>query len=342
MKKIFAKFALSIALISIALSINIGLANAGNEPVGETKSPVQILKEVGEKVKTTDGKQIIPNFDSTGQHPDAPANYEAGVGAATSPIYFALDIFRYAISGIAFVVVIIAAIKLVSTSSEEDAGKAKQSLIFGIIGLLIVQLADPIVKKMFFGEQGEAFEDIATAQLYAEGTVSYLRGIIGFIHLFLGSTAVLILIIRGFALVTSGGDEEQLTKAKKHVLYAIVGLGVVGLSEVVVRGFVFPDAGNKLPDTALGKALIVSITNYLSGFVAIISFLMLFYAGYQYVVSGGEEEVNEKVKKTVMGAAIGLLLSLAAFAIVNTFVTIGDQKLPATQQPETPQAEIIQ
>ena len=337
MNKFFAKLALSIALTSLALSINIGIAAAAS-----TSTPIEVLQSVGNEVKNDKGEQLIPGFIESGQHPDSAINVEPGVATITSPVYFAIDLFRYAISGIALIVIIITAVKLVSTSAEEDATKAKQGLLFGVIGLLIVQLADPIVKKMFFGEQGEAFGDIATTKLYAESTVSYIRGIVGFVHLFLGSVAVLTIVIRGFTLITSGGDEEELTKAKKHVLYAAVGLAVVGLSEVVVRGVVFPESGQKLPNIVLGKTLIVSITNYIAGFIAIISFVMLFYSGYQYVVSGGEEEVNEKVKKRVMSASIALILSLGSFAIVNTFIKIGDTELPATQQVETTQAEITQ
>ncbi|MEK7085491.1 MAG: hypothetical protein AAB953_00560, partial [Patescibacteria group bacterium] len=59
---------------------------------------------------------------------------------------------------------------------------------------------------------------------------------------------------------------------------------------------------------------------YISGFIAIFAFATLFYGGYRYVVSGGEDEVKEKVKKTIFGAVMALILALAAFAIVNTLV----------------------
>lgn len=333
MKKFLAKFGLLFILINLALTLNMEIAGAAptTTPTRAILSPSDMLKLVGEAVKNPGSADpIIKDFVSSGQHPDAPGDIEPGIGAVTSPIFFAIDLFRYAVSGIAFIIIIIAAIKLVSTSTDEEAAKAKNTLLVGIVGLLIIQLADPLVKKMFFGEQGEAFEDVATAQLYAEETVSYIRGIVGFLHLFLGAIAVLVIVIRGFTLVVSGGEEEAMTKAKKHIMYAVVGLAIVGLSEVVVRGFIFPESGTQLPDVGVGRTIIVSITNYLAGFVAILSFIMLFFSGYRYVVAGGEEEVTEKVKKTVLGAVIGLVLSLAAFAIVNTFVKIGEQPLPGT------------
>lgn len=309
-------------LATIVLAINVGVGELreaeaqietlpGNE---RAESPIEWLRKIGEDVGALDELR----------HPDAPPIYEEGVTAVTSPILFLIDLFRYVISGIAFIIVVVAAIKLIAYSSEEEAKKAKTTLLAGIAGLLVIQVADPVVKRMFFGELGEAFEDPATAELYAQETVSFIRGIIGFLHIFLGAVAVLVIVLRGFVLITSGGDEEQITKAKKHVLYAVLGLAVVGLSEVVVRGVIFPEAGEALPDVAMGRTILVSITNYISGFVAIASFVVLFYAGYYYVVSGGQEEANEKVKKIVMGAVIGLILALAAFAIVNTVLGVGE------------------
>ncbi len=292
-------------LASFALMINISVSYAA-----EAIDPLTEIESIG-------GETGLPEFQF-GQHPDAPIL--EGAGTALSPVYFVIDLFRYVMSGIALIVVIVYAIKMVSVSEEEDAKKIKTGLAFGILGLLVIQLADIIVKKMFFGEEGEAFENAAMSESFATDANSEIRGIIGFVELFLGAVAVLVIIVRGFTLIMNSGDEEALKKAQTHIIYAFVGLAAVGLSEVVIRGFVFPEAGQKLPDVDEGKRLIVMITNYLSSFVAIIAFIMLFYAGYRYVVAGSEEETSEKVKKIFIGSVIALVLALGAFAAVNTLV----------------------
>ncbi len=285
-------------------------------------SPLEQLQLVGDGT----GQQSF----TTGQHPDAPPDYaQPGVGTATSPIYFALDLFRYVVSGLALLVIVAQAIKLVSTANDEEAGKAKTTLIVGTMGLLIIQVADAAVKKMFFGEQGEAFESVSTTELYAEETTKYLRGIIGLVEIFVGAAAVLVIVIRGIMVITSVGEEEAITKAKKHIIYALVGIATVILSEVVVRGVIFPEAGKELPDVQAGRFILINIINYLSGFVAIMAFVGLFYGGYRYVMSAGDEEMNEKIKKLIIGALIALLLSLGAFALVNTVLDI-----PDTQEDE--------
>lgn len=329
MKNFLKKLALSLALVTLGLSINMAVVSAVT-PVGDPKvpAPIDYLQKIGKDTK-------LPNYVDTGIHPDAAVETKPGVATITSPIYFALDLFRYLISTIAFIYIIVSSVKLISTTSEEDATKVKEGLIMAVLGFLLIQVADVVVKKTFFGEQGQAFQDVATAKLYATETVNQIRGIIGFFEVFLGAVAVLVLVIRGFTLITSAGNEEDIGKAKKQVLYALAGLIVVGLSEVVVRGFIFPANGSQLPSTQVGIHLIVSITNFLVGFVAIASFVMLFYGGYSYVTSGGNEEVKDKVKKIIFGAVMALILSMGAFAIVNTFIKFNDTVPSATTDTST-------
>lgn len=315
------QLALVFILMNLALTLQMASVNAQDAPTPpkppSTFSPLEYLETIGIKTK-------LPNFTSEGVHPSAAAETKPGVAALTSPFYFAIDMFRYVISTIAFAVIIIASIRLVSTSNDEEAGKAKKTLIVGVVGLLLVQLAEIAVKQAFFGEQGEAFQDEGTARIYAEQTTEQIRGIIGFLEVFLGSVAVLVIIIKGFQLIVSGGEEEEITKTKKHLIYGAIGLVVVVLAEIIVRGFIFPENGGSLPKIEVGKKLIISITNYLAGFVALFAFIMLLYGGYRYVLSGGEDEVKEKVKKIIYGAVIALILALGAFAIVNTFLEVGE------------------
>lgn len=266
-------------------------------------------------------KTGLPSF-LTGQHSESPGDsLYAGAGTATSPIYYALDLFRFIMSSIAMVMVIVSAFRMVSSSQEEEITKQTDSLKYGIIGLIVIQMATVIVKKMFFGEYGEAFEDSSMAQTFGEQAVSQIRGVVGFINAFIASLAVLVLVVRGFTVIVSGGEEESLAKAKKHMMYAAIGLAVTGVSEFIIRGFVFPDNGNTMPNVDKGKQVLIMFTNYLSGFLALAAFVGLFAAGYLYVTSVGKEDATAKIKNLIISSVIGLVLAMGAFAAVNTFVT---------------------
>ncbi len=50
-----------------------------------------------------------------------------------------------------------------------------------------------------------------------------------------GIVAVIMIIVGGFRYVTSGGNDTSVTAAKNTILYAIIGLVVVALAQIIVR-----------------------------------------------------------------------------------------------------------
>lgn len=51
----------------------------------------------------------------------------------------------------------------------------------------------------------------------------------------IGVVAVIMVMISGFKYITSGGDSQKIASAKSTLIYAIVGLIVVALAQVIVR-----------------------------------------------------------------------------------------------------------
>lgn len=62
---------------------------------------------------------------------------------------------------------------------------------------------------------------------------------------------------------------------------------------------------------------IKNITNVLLLAVGIISVIMIIIGGIRYAVSGGDEGGTKAAKNTILGAVVGLVIALLAFAIVN-------------------------
>lgn len=172
-----------------------------------------------------------------------------------------------------------------------------------------------------FGQQGEVYRSQADAQLAAERGTEQLEGIYNFLEYFVGAIAVLMIVFSGFRMVISGGNEETMTKSRKQIMWAAVGLVVIGISEFAVKDIIFPDQGSRLSDVNAARAQIVDLTNFVSGFVATIAIGFFMYGGFLYVTAAGREDQAGKAKKVFIGATIGLLVALAAFAIVNTFIT---------------------
>lgn len=69
-----------------------------------------------------------------------------------------------------------------------------------------------------------------------EGTVNdIITSVINIFSLVVGVVSVIMIIIGGLKYITSGGDSGNVSGAKNTILYAIIGLVVVALAQVIVR-----------------------------------------------------------------------------------------------------------
>lgn len=69
----------------------------------------------------------------------------------------------------------------------------------------------------------------------AERIDQIVSQVINLLSLAVGVVAVIMIIVGGFKYITSGGDSGNVTGAKNTILYAVVGLIVVALAQVIVR-----------------------------------------------------------------------------------------------------------
>lgn len=70
----------------------------------------------------------------------------------------------------------------------------------------------------------------------AEGQVSgILATVIDIFSLIVGVAAVIMIVVGGLRYITSGGDANSTKGAKDTIIYAIIGLVIVALAQVIVR-----------------------------------------------------------------------------------------------------------
>ena len=69
------------------------------------------------------------------------------------------------------------------------------------------------------------------------------------------------------------------------------------------------------------KVVIKNITNTALFIIGAISTLMLIYGGIRYTISGGDEKAITSAKNTILYAVIGIVVAVAAYAIVNFVIT---------------------
>lgn len=64
---------------------------------------------------------------------------------------------------------------------------------------------------------------------------SLIKNIINIFSLVVGIVAVMMIIIAGFRYITSGGNDGNVSSAKNTILYAVIGLVIVALAQIIVR-----------------------------------------------------------------------------------------------------------
>ena len=108
----------------------------------------------------------------------------------------------------------------------------------GMSSVAASETIDTIIDKATNGLVYVPFTDIPDVggEVTAVGKVALLFfTIVDFLLYIIGIAAVVMIVISGARMVFAAGDEEQITAAKKTLLYAVLGLIVVILSLMIIN-----------------------------------------------------------------------------------------------------------
>lgn len=121
----------------------------------------------------------------------------------------------------------------------------KFALSLAAMGLFMVPAVAPVaVSAQELGDcpgiegclrQGAEKTDPNNTGDASERVSTIIRLVINIFSLIVGVVAVIMIIIGGLKYITSGGDSGNVTGAKNTILYAVVGLIVVALAQILVR-----------------------------------------------------------------------------------------------------------
>lgn len=70
------------------------------------------------------------------------------------------------------------------------------------------------------------------------------------------------------------------------------------------------------------SAIIKDITNWVVGIVAFVCAFVIVIAGIMWAMAGGDEDKQTKARKLLISGVIGLLIALAALALVKMVMTL--------------------
>ncbi|HEX5395339.1 MAG TPA: pilin [Candidatus Saccharimonadales bacterium] len=75
----------------------------------------------------------------------------------------------------------------------------------------------------------------ATCTEQDSGLQGIIQTVVNILSVIVGVVAVIMIIVGGFRYITSGGKAESITGAKNTILYALIGLVIVALAQIIVR-----------------------------------------------------------------------------------------------------------
>lgn len=75
---------------------------------------------------------------------------------------------------------------------------------------------------------------------------SVIQNVVRILTIAVGIIAIIMIIIAGLKYITSSGDSGNITSAKNTLLYAVIGLIIVALAQIIVR-FVLSETATAPP-----------------------------------------------------------------------------------------------
>lgn len=120
---------------------------------------------------------------------------------------------------------------------------------------------------------------------------------------------------------------------KKYIIGLVIGLVVllIVLSYPLASSAFEFDTGWLANSTLSSQTdegmagMVITIINIILGFLALMAVILILYAGFSYMTSGGDSEKVKKAKGIILTSIIGLAIILSGYAIANyVFVALNE------------------
>ncbi len=259
--------------------------------------------------------------------PDFGCDTAAGAGACHIAELFVYVVRqgRLLIGAVAFLILSVAGFTLIIRQSEESMTKARHAVVGVIVGVFLVFLSEQFVDAIYGGfsiPAGEVLMDPANIEEGVGILSGELLGIIRWCETIVAIAAIGLIVVQAAYVLASFGSEETIRKAYRAVFSTIIGILLIVFDRTIAAIFGY-DQMVALPGAPDATIFIVEVFGFirlLLGFVGIVAVAILVYAGVLMIVNYGNDDLVTKAKTVLINAAIGLLLIVVSFVIVQTVV----------------------
>ena len=216
-----------------------------------------------------------------------------------------------------------------STDSPEGRSRAKSLMLGAVVGLVIVVVATQLISSVITSTRvtditcGNSIPPGIEANIQHVGCVLYqtlrLVGILG---------AIVVMLIAGLIWASSDSAEGR-SMAKRMILHAIVGLGILLLAIELITALIgvptnplsFDISGCTIDDLSedirLMGCMVIKIVEYSAVVLAILALIL---AGLVYMAADSLE-ARRKIKVVIGAIVISLLVVVVAVHLINAVIS---------------------
>lgn len=218
--------------------------------------------------------------------------------------------------------------------------KVSKNVLFFLPVLLVI----PIAALAQCGVTGDTVEvcnplKFSTVEGVLGSLLNALQGVIVVL-------AIVFLIVGAFFYITSAGNEQRVTTAKKAITASMIGLAIGVAAPSFLKEIYIVLGGNaeinctacqadptspdctscQAQNNAIQQApsivdIVLRVLNFLLSVFGTLALIMLVIGGVMYLTSAGDEKRVDTAKKIVKFSIIGIVVTLASLVIVRTIAT---------------------
>ena len=145
----------------------------------------------------------------------------------------------------------------------------------------------------------------------------FIPRIIEFALKLAGGLAVVMIIWYGFILLMNLGDETKVTKGRWGVIYAVIGLVAIILSQMAVSFVVTEQYGQAVPADLVFAGVLPSAVRIMLTAANITFGFFIVYYGIRMVIAQGKPDEYTKARTGIMWTVFGAVLINLANTVVQ-------------------------
>lgn len=135
--------------------------------------------------------------------------------------------------------------RMVTANGEDDkVTKGKQSIIYALIGFIIVKLAKILVVTTY--GKINCWSNIITTQCTKTADLSWFSliivDIINWMNSLIGIVIIIMIIYAGSQILLSNGEEEKVSKAKNIIIWVFIGILILSFNYLILTFFFLPES----------------------------------------------------------------------------------------------------